>query len=123
VLAHLQGEPGGQKVRQWLREAKAGRARLFLCLVNWVEVGYSLERARGTQARDEGLMAIEQLPVSLVEVDLDLARRAMALKSRHAVALGDSFAAALAQRESLPVVTGDPEFKCLTGAVRIDWIR
>jgi len=44
------------------------------------------------------------------------------LKAKYPVAYADCFAAALALKKNIKLVTGDPEFKKLERDVRIEWI-
>jgi predicted nucleic acid-binding protein len=53
----------------------------------------------------------------------DLVLEAMEIKALFPVALADCFVAALAKRESAPILTGDPEFKELGSLVAIEWLR
>lgn len=53
---------------------------------------------------------------------MELALAAARLKAIFPLAYADTFAAALAQRGGVPVVTGDPEFKRLAGVVSVIWL-
>jgi predicted nucleic acid-binding protein len=62
------------------------------------------------------------LGIKVVDADWRLAREAARLKAKRKIALGDSFAAALANLRGAEVVTGDPEFKQLEDEVRVLWV-
>lgn len=59
----------------------------------------------------------------MVSVDAELATFAAELKARHALGLGDAFAAALAVATDAPLVTGDSDFLALAeDGLKIDWV-
>ncbi len=62
------------------------------------------------------------LPVTVVDVDRDLALKAAKIKAKHAISYADCFAIALAQIKNGIVITGDPEFKKAEGIVHISWL-
>jgi len=47
--------------------------------------------------------------------------RVLQLKAQYLIAYADAFTAALAQKHHCPVVTGDPEFRMISG-LELDWI-
>ncbi len=65
---------------------------------------------------------IEQLPVTIVNADMEITIEAAGLKSVHLVAYADCFAAALGIRKKAKVITGDPEFKRFGEAVKVEWL-
>ena len=62
------------------------------------------------------------MPLSVVDADRDQTIEAAKLKASHAVAFADCFVAALAVMKRARVVTGDPEFRKFTDAVKVDWL-
>lgn len=123
LLAHLQGEPRGVPVRNLIRTAEEGRARLFLCVVNLAEVLYKVERRLGAEAAREAFVTIrDELPVELVPADLSLSVEAARLKAAHPISLADCYAAALARQLEASVLTGDPDFTRLQALVNVQWL-
>ena len=122
VMIYLQREKGFQRIIQILKEAEKGQTKIFLNLINWGEIYYATYRSHGEKAAEETLLLIEELPITLVTSDRALIYLAARFKSQHAIAYGDCFAAAMAQREKCPVLTGDKEFKKLEGQILISWI-
>jgi ribonuclease VapC len=64
---------------------------------------------RGLAAEDAA-QALDDLPLTIVDVDLDLAMRAGIMEQptrRYGLSLGDRLCLALAARERLPVLTAD----------------
>jgi len=93
-----------------------------MSVVNLAEVMYRTERERGLQRAQEALAKVLEYPIELFDVDLELALAAAHIKASHSVALADCFAAALAQRLGAAVLTGDPDFQRLEGAVAVEWL-
>ena len=122
LIAHLEDEPEGIQVGKILRAAKAGKARLFLSVVNFGEVYYTTRRERGPDKAEDVRLLIEQLPLAIVDADRGLTLEAAKLKADHAVAYADCFAAALALQKRAKVVTGDPEFRKFKDEVKIHWL-
>jgi predicted nucleic acid-binding protein len=122
LLAYLQKEPGHQRVRSLLDNAASGQASLSMCTVNFGEVLYWLERRRGAAAAYALAANVHGLPVDLVDADLDLTVGAARIKASFPVSLADAYAAALAQRLGAAVLTGDPDFQRLEGAVPVEWL-
>jgi len=122
LLAMLGGGPGAARVRELLAAAAEGGTELLLCWVNYGEVVYITERKTGPQSAEEVIAALDNLPIEVVGADRDLTLRAARIKARHALSYADAFAAALAQRTGGTLVTGDPEFAPLEGAVAIEWL-
>jgi ribonuclease VapC len=102
VLAFLNRESGHAAITDALA-AGAG-----LCTANAAEVIGVLIR-RGLTAV-EATQALDDLPLTLVDVDLDLAQRAGAMEQptrRYGLSLADRLCLALATRERLPAMTTD----------------
>jgi ribonuclease VapC len=102
VLAFLNREPGHESITDVLA-AGAG-----VCTANVAEIVGVLMR-RGLTAED-AIQALEDLPLTIVDVDLDLATRAGIMQQptrRYGLSLGDRLCLALAARERLPVLTTD----------------
>ena len=68
------------------------------------------------------LQEIAQLPIEIVDVDLELGKLAASLKAEHNLPYADCFAAALAQARKSIVVTGDNDFERVGTAVNIRWL-
>jgi ribonuclease VapC len=97
------------------------RITLRLTTVNAGEVQYGVERALGPAAGHEALEQI-QLWTEIQSVDLELASRAVWIKLRSGMGYADCFAAALAHRDGIPLITGDPDFRRVEDLVRIAWL-
>lgn len=122
LIAFFEKEEGYETVEKLLDEARKGQGQLYLSLINWGEVYYSISKARGEQKAEQVLEFIEQLPIKILEVDRNLIYHASRIKSRWALSYADCFAAALARQQDCAVLTGDPEFKKLQGEVKVSWL-
>ena len=122
ILAYLEDEPGADKVSDLIKRARDAGKPLLLSVVNWGEVYYIIRREAGKEAADSAMLALETLPIELVNVDRELTYAAAELKATHKMSYADCFAAALAQTRKAELVTGDKEFKTLEGIIRILWL-
>jgi ribonuclease VapC len=123
LIAHFEDEAGGEEVRKILKAASAGKTEIFLSVINLGELYYHTLRERKREKADEILFLIEQLPIHVVNADLEITLEAARLKSACPVAYADCFAAALGIRKNAKVVTGDPEFRRFGEILAVEWIR
>ena len=121
LLAYFEGEPSGALVRTLIGEAEQRRLRLYLSLINWGELYYIVRREKGEVAAHEVIARLDILPISLRGVDRGLVHAAAMLKAAHPIAYADAFAAATANSLNVPVVTGEPEFRCLEPETKVFW--
>jgi len=122
LLAFLGAEPGHERVHELLRSSSAGRADLYLCLINYGEVLYIIEREKGLTETLLAIAAIDQLPLEVVPADRELTFAAAHTKARFPLAYADCFAVALAQKLEAAVLTGGPEFRKVSHLVDVDWL-
>jgi ribonuclease VapC len=122
VLALLGREAGSHEVANLLRRAQEEESRVLMTWVNAGEVAYIVERRWGVERRYAALATMEATALEIVSVERELALMAAHIKAEHAIAYADAFAAALAQRFAAKLVTGDPEFKLLSGILDIYWL-
>lgn len=122
LIAIMQDEAGAAKVQEFLEAGDRGEHELYMSVVNLGEVIYTIWKRRGVKSAESTLAAFDQLPVKAFDVDLDLALRAAAFKAGNRMSYADCFAAALAQRESATIVTGDPDFRQVEHLVPIEWL-
>lgn len=122
IVGFIKRERHWERVAQAIAEATAGRVSLRLTTVNAGEVVLGVERALGPQAAHRTLEAIQAWS-EIVAVDLELASRAAWFKLRGGISYADCFAAALAHRDGIPLITGDPEFHRVEDVVQIAWLE
>ena len=102
ILAYLLQEPGGESVAEAIDSgAGLGTANLAEVMTRLVRDGVAVDTAR---------QVLSALPVTLFDLDADLALRAGALvpaTRKFGLSLGDRLCLALAIRENVPAVTAD----------------
>jgi len=123
VLAYLQGEKGAQQVKELLRQAVNGKLAVQMTIINLGEVYYITSRAYSQERAEEVLAMLRHLPIKLVAADEELALETARIKAKHPISYADAFAVALALRNGVPVVTGDPEFSCIETLVPVKWLE
>ncbi len=122
LLAFVQDEPGAPKVESLLAEASEQGQPALVSVVNLGEVWYTTSRKRGDAEANATVEELLGVGLVVVPADWELARQAARFKAKHKLAFGDCFAAALAKLRDIEVVTGDPEFKQLSGEVKVLWL-
>ena len=122
ILAYFQAEPGGLKVKELLKKAKAEDAVASMSLINLGEVIYNTGRKLGEDRAKEILDDIMLLPIQLVEVTRDRVLAAARIKTQYPISYADAFAVSLAQELNATIVTGDPEFKQVESLVTLFWL-
>ena len=123
LLSYLEDEVGADFVANALGMAEHGNLECFMTIVNWGEVYYSLLRSKGERRAQEATHVIDQLPVEIVNMDLNLVQRASRFRERFRVPNGLCFAASLADSRNCPVLTGDPLFRKLGDEIQILWLK
>ena len=122
LMAFFEDRLGADRVQELLVKAAGVKRPLLMSVVNWGEVYYSVWRAHGERAAEGKLHDIAQLPVVVVEADTELTKLAASLKARHSLPYADCFAAALARARKAVLVTGDKDFECIAGSLKILWV-
>jgi ribonuclease VapC len=122
LLAYLQNEGGSAKVAAIMSRAKSAQADVLLCIVNFGEAVYIIERESGLTDAQRAIAAVDQLPITVVDAGRELTFAAAHVKAHFAVSYADAFAIALAQREQAAVLTGDPEFEKAQNLIAVEWL-
>ena len=122
MIAYFEDEPGADKVAGILTEIHEKGARGYMSVINWGEIYYNTMRESG---KEDAKMVIEQLSkytIEIVDANKALTILAAKFKAQYPIAYADCFAAALAVQRKAVVVTGDPEFRRLSGRISIEWV-
>jgi predicted nucleic acid-binding protein len=117
-------EPASSRYDELIERAMRGEIQLLMSRINFGEVLYSCWKLNRVD-RGQLLADAEALPIGLISVDDSLVREAAELKSRTRASYADCFAAAVALRLRVPVVTGDSEFRDLVASnplLTLHWI-
>jgi ribonuclease VapC len=122
VISLLQEEPGADQVEDVLRRGRDGHADVFLCVVNYGEALYIIERERGLEDAQRATAAIQGWAVRLIDADRLLAQAAAHFKAQYPISYADAFVLAVAQAHGATVLTGDPEFRQTERLVPVEWL-
>jgi predicted nucleic acid-binding protein len=122
LLAYLEAEAGMARVRELLLGAERGTCNLYLSLINLGEALYITDRERGITISHRMLVAVEQLPIQVVQVTRDIVFAAAHVKAFYPISYADAFAVVTAQDRHGVVITGDPEFKKVEKIVPVEWL-
>ncbi len=122
LMAFLEARAGAEKLEEIIRLGVTGKRELLMSAVNWGEVYYSAWREHGERAARKTLAEIAQLPIEIVDADLELTRSAAEIHTQHRLPYADSFAAALASTTGAAVATSDRDFTRVGDLVELIWI-
>lgn len=106
-------QPACDLVGRLLSEAQHGQIRLLMSAINVGEVYYFLRKHHSEALAESWRESSSTLPVTIEAPTTDDIWSAATLKSRFPFAYADAFASALALKYNCPLVTGDPEFRCV----------
>lgn len=122
LLRFFQNEPGGDKVRDLLRDALEEDTPRMINAINVGELVYITQRRFGAQKKLEMLAHIHLMGFTIIPCPNDLIYRAAELKARYTISYADAFALATALEHSAALVTGDPEFRQVEHLVKVVWV-
>ena len=123
LLAYLTDEPAAARVEHLINDAKLGKCRLFLPLINLGEILYITERRGGMGKAQDTLGLLQQLPIEILPADESSVLAAAHIKANHALSYADAFVVAAAQQENAIILTNDPEFQTVKELVSIEWLE
>ncbi len=120
-MTFFEDRHGADKVEDSIRLGVEGKRQLLMSVVNWGEVYYSTWRAKGPGVARKVLSDIAQLPLEIVEADLELTRSAAELRAEHKLPYSHCFAAALALNRKASLATSDKDFAHVEKQLEIIW--
>ena len=106
-----------------LTQAAADRHKLFMSVVNWGEIYYSVCRGASVEMAEQKAQEIASMLIEIVLADLSQTRQAASFKATNKMSYADCFGAALAKLNNAEFITGDPEFKQVEKEIKIGWLR
>ena len=121
LMTFFEDRPGADKVEDLIRLGVEGKRQLLMSVVNWGEVYYSTWRAKGPGVARKVLEDIAQLPLEIVDADLELTRGAAEFRAEHKLPYTDCFAAALAAHRKASLATSDKDFAHVEKKLDILW--
>jgi len=121
LMTFFEDRPGADKVEDLIRLGVEGKRQLLMSVVKWGEVYYSTWRAKGPGVARKVLEGIAQLPLEIVDADLELTRGAAEFRAEHKLPYTDCFAAALAAHRKASLATSDKDFAHVEKKLEILW--
>ncbi len=121
LMTFFEDRPGAEKVEDLIRLGVEGKRQLLMSVVNWGEVYYSTWRTKGPGVARKVIEDIAQLPLEIVDADLELTHSAAELRAEHKLQYTDCFAAALALQSKASLATSDKDFAHVEKAIQIIW--
>jgi len=121
LMTFFEDRSGADKVEELIRLGVESKRQLLMSVVNWGEVYYSTWRAKGPGIARKVLDDIAQLPLEIVDADLELVRSAAELRAEHKLPYTDCFAAALAVNRKASLATSDRDFAHVVRKLEILW--
>lgn len=122
LLAFLQGEAGGEQVRDILKKALSDQAKVFVSVINLGEIYYIVARKKGRQVAQDVLEDMIKLPLEILDARTERVLAAADVKARSPLSYADAFVAAAAMEFSATIVTGDSEFRAVETRCTVLWI-
>jgi ribonuclease VapC len=121
LIAYFKNEPAAARVEELLDEASQTGQDLMMSMVNLGEVVYKTTRQFNIERAKQSLGKVREYPITLLDVDEQLALDAAGLKGVYRISYADCIAAALAQRLGATLVTGDPGFRQIPD-LDVEWL-
>jgi ribonuclease VapC len=122
-MAYFENEPGAERVEQILQDARDGKARAFISIINLGEVIYNTERKHGLNKAQDTLALIQDMPIEVLPADDQTVFAAAHIKANHTVSYADAFVIVAAQKLDGIIMTGDPEFQNIAELAQIEWLK
>ena len=126
LLIIFNGEPGAHKVLDLLEQARAGKIRLSMSIVQLLEVYYDRIYVAGVDNARTVIESIIAEPITIIEsISYAVMYEAGRFKTSYSMSLADAFAAATAKNLSATLVTKDNELKAAedAGEFSILWLK
>ena len=122
LFSYIEGEKGAMIVAEILKEGIYNKAEIFMSVINWGEVYYTVLREQDKKAAELYLKTIERYPITIVDVNKTSTLEAAEFKAFYKMSYADAFAVSLAKNLKATLVTGDKEFLSIEKQVEITWI-
>jgi uncharacterized protein len=123
LLVFFEQQKDWEKVEYYLVQASNDKVELSMSLINYGEIFYITAQREGLEEAERIIKIVDGLPIHIVNPDKAQTIHAATHKAEGGISYADCFAAALTEKLSATLVTGDPEFKKLKNKISIDWIE
>jgi predicted nucleic acid-binding protein len=116
LIALLKKEEGADKIRDILKETKAGTSAVYMSIVNLIEVHYGFTKALGQKPALKILEKIHNLPIQIIDtVNNDVFEETVRIRSTYnrtngSISLADAIGLATAINLKGVFVSSDGEF-------------
>ena len=122
LMAFFEDRSGAEKVEELITLAMQSKRELLMSVVNWGEVYYSIWRTRGREAAQKALAEIAQLPIEIVDADLELTKLAAEFRAQNKLPYADCFPAALAKLHRVALVASDLDFRTVDQEILLELV-
>jgi predicted nucleic acid-binding protein len=123
LIRYIDGESGGDRVKEILKECVKRRVEVWISAVQWGEIAGNLRKRLGAAHEERILSSILPSEVRIVPGNGERAVHAAELRVDHKLAYADCFALELATDSPDHVlVTADFEFKSVDRVARIEFL-
>ncbi|MBI1741797.1 type II toxin-antitoxin system VapC family toxin [Candidatus Acetothermia bacterium] len=127
LIAYFNGEPGGTKVRELLRQATDDQIHLYLHQVQLGEVYYIFWEREGKAKAELVLSDVRGYPITLKDrISFELFKEVGRLKATYRLSYADAFAVGLARSQKAKLISCDRhELAPLEtqGEIEMFWVR
>jgi predicted nucleic acid-binding protein len=116
LIALLKKEEGADKIRDILKEARAGTSAVYMSIVNLIEVHYGFVKALGKESAVKILGKIHKLPIQIIDtINNDVFEETVRIRSTYnrtggSISLADAIGLAAAINLKGVFVSSDGEF-------------
>jgi predicted nucleic acid-binding protein len=122
LVTFFENHPGAATVENLLQLAVDGKVQLLMSAISWGEIYRLTWQTKGAEIAARIIRNIDQLPVEVVDVDLELTRVAAELSVEYKLPFVNSFAASLAVSRKARLATSDSDFVPIAGRIEIEWM-
>ena len=126
VIAFINSEPEGFLVKEILDRTETDEIKIYMSIINLVEVYYNLIRADGLDIADEIMRELKNLPITVIStVDEKVYREAARFKACYSMSFADVFLCATAKSLAATIITKDEEIRPVEEKEKISiyWIN
>jgi predicted nucleic acid-binding protein len=127
LLAVLNKEEGAEPVRDIIEQARAGSVKVYMNIVNLLEVYYGILRECGSEIAEDIILKIKSSPIDVIEtISEAVFMEAGRIKAAYKTSLADSIAVAEASVSGGTLLTSDHhELDAVekSESVQLHWIR
>lgn len=113
MITYFRQEPGNEYVKNCLLDIARYKAVGHMSAIHVGEVYYMMCRKSNSKFAEGALIDLFQMPIEIVDPNLDSCLAAAAFKAKNLLSYADSFTAILTIEKNAILITGDSEFKNL----------